>query len=258
MQTEQPDLLISIVSHNHGSQVEKLLGDIESYCKDGSISVIITVNTDEILPFNPENYPFPVKLIVNEKARGFAANHNQAFKMQGSRYFCVLNPDVRLLSDPFAELIKGLSDDEVGVVAPLITSSNGRVEDNTRYLPLPGRLHLRLFWRKNEYLIKDSVVEIDWAAGMFLIFNSELFQRIKGFDEKFFLYCEDIDICTRVWLSGRKVVWLTSVRVVHDAQRSSRRKFKYLIWHITSYLKLFSSGVYYKRLMQKKGSHHGK
>lgn len=203
------------------------------------------------MPFDRADFSYPITIINNEQIKGFAVNHNHAFSLNGSKYFCVLNPDIRLTDDPFVRLVDCLEETAAGILAPLVFNSGPDLEDNARQLPTPGRIIHRLIMRNLEYESTGEIEEVDWVAGMFLLFKAEVFAALKGFDERYFLYCEDIDICSRTWLAGKKVLWVNQVKVIHEAQRESRKNFKYMLMHLTSYAKLFCSAVYYKRLRQK-------
>jgi hypothetical protein len=88
------------------------------------------------------------------------------------------------------------------------------------------------------------LVTADWVAGMFMLFPRTVFAQLNGFDEDYFLYYEDVDLCGRLALAGWRVVVCPASRVVHHAQRSSHRSLTYLRWHITSMLHFFLSPVY--------------
>jgi N-acetylglucosaminyl-diphospho-decaprenol L-rhamnosyltransferase len=79
----------------------------------------------------------------------------------------------------------------------------------------------------------------DWVAGMCMFFDSAVFRALKGFDEGFFLYYEDVDICARVWRSGSVVVACPAASVTHDAQRASRRQWRHMRWHAQSMARYF-------------------
>jgi GT2 family glycosyltransferase len=84
----------------------------------------------------------------------------------------------------------------------------------------------------------------DWVSGFFMLCRSSAFRELGGFDERYFLYYEDIDLCTRARLAGWKNAWLPGVTVVHDARRRSHRDAKYLLWHLRSIARFFASPVY--------------
>jgi GT2 family glycosyltransferase len=79
----------------------------------------------------------------------------------------------------------------------------------------------------------------DWAAGMFLLFRSHDFRLLNGFDERFYLYYEDVDICTRAWNAGMIIVACPFVSVVHKARRESHRNLMFLSWHLKSMARYF-------------------
>lgn len=237
---------ISIVSHSQIDLIKDLLADINKYCNASSLELIITLNLSEILPFDVDSFFFPIKLIRNKAPKGFAANNNQAFSQATGQYFCVLNPDVRLINDPFPRLIECLNHSSVGVVAPLIVDYSGHVEDSARVFPTPFKILCKVFGygKGSDYVIKDQVIYPDWVGGMFMLFPRAIFENLKGFNEKFFLYYEDVDLCARLRLQGYKVVLCPEAKVIHDAQRASHKNLKYFKWHFISMLSFFCSVVY--------------
>ena len=242
----RPLVSISIVSHQQAGFVEKLLQDIAKHCHDYPLEIILTLNLPEIAPAVINNYFCPVKSICNESPKGFGENHNQAFIQAEGKFFCVLNPDARLLSNPFPPLLRVLDDRGIGLVAPMIVNSDSEPEDSMRCFPSPVELVGKFLGRPSNKFIHDSseVVFPDWVAGMFMLFPHELFSKLNGFDTRYFLYYEDVDICARLRLQGYRVAVSQNVSVIHDAQRTSHRNFRYLKWHLASVLRFFSSPVY--------------
>lgn len=246
------ELLISIVSHNQGEQVKKLLDSIERSYKNDNLAVILTLNVPETMPFDVADYTFPIFIHCNNRPRGFGANHNRSFAAGKSIFFCVLNPDVWFGSDPFPGLTRSLDKGkDVGIIAPAVYNSRGELEDSARQLPTPLRLLKRQFSRRNDYAELEGPVAVDWVAGMFMLFRSDFFEQLNGFDERYYLYCEDIDICSRAWLTGREVLWDKDIAVRHDARHSSHKELSYFRMHLTSMLRLFTARAYYRRLYQK-------
>jgi len=251
--TAKTELLISIISHDQGDELITLLNCIEKHCSK-NLAVVVTLNVEEKLPFSKADYSFPLIIIENFlKPRGFSTNHNQAFACMESDYFCVLNTDVYFSKDPFPCLIDAVAEEDIGVIAPLAYSTSDQLADSARKLPTPFKLLQRRFIKRNEYLPSESFRYVDWVAGFFMLFDSELFKKLCGFDEKYFLYCEDVDICSRIWLDGKKVAWAGGTIVYHEAKRRSHSQLYYLARHIISMLRLFCSKVYYRRLYQKHG-----
>ena len=242
-------IVCSIVSHHQGRLVRNLLSDLQEHCQFSRLSVIVTINESEALSFSEKDFPFKVLLIHNAKPKGFGANHNAAFQAARGDYFCVLNPDVRIPQDPFPSLCSSLTQDpQTGVVSPLILDQESNPCDNARLFPTPGRILKRLlpFTKKTAYPLQSGELSVDWLAGIFLFFPSPVFAAAKGFDERYFLYYEDVDLCVRLKLAGFRLVLNPAVFIVHQARRASHYHPRYLRWHLNSMLRFFLSPVYQK------------
>jgi N-acetylglucosaminyl-diphospho-decaprenol L-rhamnosyltransferase len=240
LKTQAPaahNVTISIVSHGHGAMVSSLLADLALYCNP-SISVIVTLNIPESAEIG-DALPFSVKLIRNASPRGFGANHNAAFEESNSAYFCVLNPDISIKKDPFPSLIDALANPRVGVVAPKIVSPMGDIEDSARHFPTIGFLAGKLLGLTTgiDYEIGQTVLSPDWVAGMFMLFRAPVYAELQGFDERYFLYYEDVDLCRRLRKRGYEILLVPTVSAVHDARRESHRSLRHLRWHLASLLR---------------------
>lgn len=236
----QPKVTVSIVSHGQGALVETLLKDMVN-CS-GVDEIVVTYNIPEPDVEIPAVLSDSVRVIRNDKPKGFGANHNQAFEQCSSPYFLVLNPDIRLDIDPFPELLSCFAiSDGTALVVPAVKSSDGKTEDSRRHFPTPWGIAGKLFGLNDGRYpdVGDAPRAIEWAAGMFMFFRSEIFEDLRGFDDGYFLYYEDVDICTRLWNSGYRVIACPNVVVVHDAQRESHRNLRFLKWHLTSMARYF-------------------
>ena len=226
--------------------VKALLDDFRRLPIGNPFEVILTVNVPEPLGFVVSEFPFPILVLENSTPLGFSANHNQAFARSGGQFFCVLNPDIRLEQDPFPVLLASLSDMSIGVVAPLVLNAQGTVEDSARPFPTPLHVFCKAIGAcKGSYYSAGSEAFFpDWVAGMFLLFPRQVYELLGGFDQRYFLYYEDVDICARLRLLGYRVMLNPLAKVIHHAQRSSHRNTKYLSWHLQSMLRFFLSAVF--------------
>ena len=221
----------SIVSHRNAHHVNNLLNEINDF-KNIKYEVIITINVLEEL--NLDLYQFPYKLIKNDKPLGFGANHNNAFKLSNASYFVVCNPDI-IFNNVDLNLLSNTLKIGVGVCGPLVLSPSQQIEDSARKFPtIVNLLKRKLFTTTLDYKIESKSIEVDWIAGMFMMFNSDVFKTISGFNECYHMYCEDADICRRLKYLGYSVLLVPSTTVIHDARRDSRRKVRYLWWHLKS------------------------
>ncbi|KUE90318.1 glycosyl transferase [Cupriavidus necator] len=251
MQTQpvlsEPRIAISVVSHGQRELLLTLLAQLKTASALLPMQVILTLNLPEERPEMASAEGFEVVWIENPRPKGFAENHNAAFEHCRAPYFCVLNPDVRLDAGSLLPLLECLAR-LPGVAGPRVLSLSGALEDNARQLPSPLRLLSRWWHRRFESDYSHVVLEqqVDWMAGMCLAFDRATYQSIGGFDTRYRLYCEDIDICLKVHLTCRHVTWVQAGVVIHDAQRASHRSWRYLVWHIGSLLKLFNSATYWR------------
>jgi N-acetylglucosaminyl-diphospho-decaprenol L-rhamnosyltransferase len=234
-------LSLSVVSHGQPELISRLLSDLR-YLAPTNVELFITVN----IPENEMNYnslPFPTYIIRNKVPQGFGANHNAAFSLSSGYFFVVLNPDIRLYSFDVEKLIGPLRDPRVGALAPRVINGKGEVEDSIRFFPTLFKYIQRVILnqRNPDYLWGLRPFEVEWAAGMFLVFKKEAFESIKGFDSnRFFMYLEDVDICQRLRKSEWTVIANPDFTVTHDAQRASRKSLKHLRWHALSALRYLS------------------
>jgi len=227
-------ITLSVVSHGQAALVYALLRDLER-C-DAKLEIVLTLNVDEVLPFDPAGFRHPVHVLRNPAPRGFGANHNAAFLHARGRWFCVVNPDIRINENPFPALLSTLEQRRVGVVAPAIFSPGGRIEDSARRFPTWRILLAKALTRRHtiDYTIDAAPLSPDWVAGMFMLFRHQTFAETGGFDERYFLYYEDVDLCRRLRRAGYDVMLVPEGKVVHDAQRASHRNLRYLRWHLCS------------------------
>ena len=244
---------VTIVSHGHGEMVAGLIKDLFR-CPQVT-QILLTQNIPET---SREKFPGKVKVWTNPTPRGYGANHNAAFQSCRTPFFCVMNPDIRIPRNPFPALTRAMKDPGVAVCAPKIVSPAGLEEDSHRQFPDIVSLLGKAFgggdgkvplgqgrsWERNS-----------WLGGMFLFLWSEAFRKVGGFDEKFFLYYEDVDLCARLIRQGGRVKKVASVSVVHDARRQSRRSITFASWHgcsLARYLGKRWAGSY--RPLSKKGA----
>ena len=238
---------VSIVSHGHGALIAKLLGDLDRNCSTG-LEVLLTLNIPEEIPCPLSGFRFPVRVIANSHPRGFGANHNSAFRESKNEFFCVLNPDIRLALDPFPPLVQRLSRSNIAVVAPLIRSAEGLLEASARPFPTPFEIVRKAIFGSPPpyYDAGETDLSPDWVGGMFMLFRRDAFEAVGGFDERFHLYYEDVDLCARIRLAGKEVLLCRSVEVVHIARRESHRNSRYFAWHLVSMLRFFLSRPFFR------------
>ena len=237
------EITVSVVSHRQNALVNLLLLDLQQHCAD-RIHLVLTQNLPDSTPLASAGLTCPVETTRNEQVKGFGANHNAAFAQCRTPFFCVANPDIRLTADPFPALLASLQDERVGAVGPLVRNPSGSTEDSARRFPTAAGLLKKLFVeaRTPDYATDRGPVEVDWIGGMFMLFRSDAFRALGGFDEAYFLYYEDVDLCRRLHAAGRTVTYNPGAQVIHDARRASRRNPQLALHHARSALRFLSRG----------------
>lgn len=230
----------SVVSHGHGQMVADLARDLVACEQVGRI--IITQNVPE-----ETNYPEDrrIEIIRNEAPRGYGANQNAAFAGATTAFFCVLNPDIRISGNPFPALLTELQDEQVAASAPVIITPGGEVEDSARKFPTAASLLGKAAGiGRGTYADAEKRANPDWLAGMFLLLRTSAFRAVRGFDEKYFLYYEDVDLCRRLRRAGYGLRQVQEVKAIHDARRASRRDWQHARWHLASMARFLWRSAY--------------
>lgn len=238
----------SIVSHGHGTQVESLLAQLAALGEPRLLRVFVTFNVPEpasVDRLRGRDWPFQLHILDNPAPLGFGANHNRAFALDGRidgghPLFAVLNPDLCCRANPFPALVAELaSDARAGAVYPTQVDVHGHRQDHERLRPTPLRLLRRhLLGQRIEVAAGQSP---EWVNAAFLLLRRPAFAALGGFDEAYHMYCEDVDFCLRLQLAGWRLRHADGAVVEHQAQRTSHRHPRYLLWHAQSLVRLWRS-----------------
>ena len=234
-------LSIIIVNWNAGSQLAEAVASIAQYHHGLVASVIIVDNasTDNSIASGEAltGLPFPLHIIRNVENRGFGAACNQGAAMASSTYLLFLNPDTRLfensLSVPLAYLQEPKNQD-VGIVGIQLLDKQNHIARSCSRFPtfgifaaqavglnrLPKFRHLTqtmVEWRH------DSNRTVDQVIGAFLVIRRPIFESLGGFDERFFVYFEEVDLCFRTHQAGYRSVFLADAQAFHAGGGTSRQ-----------------------------------
>jgi GT2 family glycosyltransferase len=232
-------ITVSIVSHGQLELVLPLIEELDRFNRGEVAKVVLTINIPEPDLLAGRTWGFEIERIENPAPKGFGANHNQAFVRCATPWFLVLNPDIRFDSDVLAPLIAHAGP-ESGLLAPRILEPGKPTPEQHRAIITP----LEIVSRKRPDYVRPVVPA--WIPGLFMLFRSDAYREIEGFDERFFMYGEDFDICARLRLAGWKLQIAEELQARHDARRASHRSKRHLYWHVTSLLKVWSSIAFWR------------
>lgn len=176
--------------------------------------------------------------------RGFGKGHNFVLSRIDSRYHAIVNPDIILQEDAFSKIIKYMKENnDVGMVIPNITDEYGKRQPVYRKEVTIVDMFIRMFCRKlfpkrvSEHTLQDMdynvPFQVPFGQGSFLVIRTDLFKRLNGFDEEFFMYLEDADLCKRVNQES-KLMYYPEASVIHKWEKGSHRDWKLFKYHVAS------------------------
>jgi len=259
---------LSIIINNYKTK-EKTLRCLESIQKSETnnlnyeIIVIDNNSQDQSLEFIQKNFQTQQKKISflqNKKNKGMGAGNNFGIKKAQGQYLFILNPDVILEKQTIKKLYLTLKQNkEIGLIAPKLLNPDQSFQHScfrwpSFFIPLYRRTFLAKLNQKklNHYLYNNfnhnQEKEVNWIMGSCFMLKKNIFpEQEKTFDERFFMYLEDTDLCYRIFQSGYKVIFYPQARVIHDHDRASAKELWFLApftnklarEHIKSWLKYF-------------------
>lgn len=225
---------LSIIIVNYRSRVylEKCLTSIFTKIDSGVSFEVLVVNNGLRDETDGLEIVFPgLKIIQSQKNNGFGnANNLGAKEAQGEIIF-FLNPDTEIVSQKISAVIREFeSDSNLGILGSKVVSPDGSVQkwifgSQINLWSILGN-NIGLSQDEKKYCQSEKPVEVFWVSGTAFFIRRELFNQLGGFDERFFLYFEDVDICNRTHLLGKKVVYFSKFSVLHHGGKSFSQKKK--------------------------------
>lgn len=248
----QIDLSLAIVTYNNSAIIEPTINSIlASIPTEYTYKLyIIDNNSSDYTLDILKKFEGDIEIINLDNNNGFGYGHNAILNRLNSRYHIVVNPDIYVENkEQIKKMINYMDDNlEVGLLSPLIVNPDLTVQylcktNPTVFDMLIRRLHPNLFpKRQDKYVLKDSgynkIFKIEYASGCFMLFRTELFLKLNGFDESFFMYLEDADITRRVNQIS-KAVFFPETRVIHAWERGGHKSLKLAMITIASMITYF-------------------
>jgi GT2 family glycosyltransferase len=207
------------VTYNNEETIELLLGSLKKNLDEKSEVIIVDNASDDKTLEKIKKYK-EVKVIKNKDNLGYGRANNIAASQALGEYLFFINPDAALMKTFQKKIIKIFeSDPRIGIIAPKIISGKGE-QKSVRKLPtIMGAVKEYYFGQKNQYedfvpLGKESI-EVESIVGAAFIIPKKLFLEVGGFDEKYFMYFEDLDICRKIRLIGKRIIYFPDALVSH-------------------------------------------
>lgn len=241
---------IIIINYKQEELLKKCLSSVYNIFKSLPFEVIVVNNS-------PENklpgFNLPNLRVIETENYGYANANNLGFKNSIGEYLFFLNADTEIKSDFLLDFEKTFSDKKFGAVGLKLFYPDGTFQpscylENNFFNEIKNK-NLELVFKKNDDAKKSEIEKtfqeikkVDWVSGAAMIMKRQVFEEIGGFDERFFLFYEDADICKRLTNSGYDVYFYPGSRIVHLKGENVNTEFN----NITYYFSKKSQLLYYK------------
>lgn len=245
----------SIVTYKtDGQELDKVLQCVAASVVE-RVYVVDNSPSDELRELVARFEP-KVAYIFGQGNIGYGSAHNIAIKkatQNGAIYHVVMNPDIYFENGTIEALAQYMDENpDVGQVMPKIIYPNGQTQYLCKLLPTPIDLIGRRFIPFKNYVKKrnsrfemiqsgyNNTIQVPFLSGCFMFLRVSALANIGGFDDDYFMYCEDIDLCRRIGMSGFKTIYHPIVQVVHAHKKESFKSKTMLKAHIKSAVRYFN------------------
>lgn len=233
---------IVIVNWNAGDQLKQVISTISAHHEDLVESVVIVDNASSDSSLSDveseaATLPFKLQIVRNSRNMGFGAACNQGAALCGSEFLLFLNPDTRIFSGSLVkplELLRGPGNERIGITGIQLIDENGAISRSCARFPtlrtfaaqavglnrIPAFAHLGTHMSDWAH---DKSKNVDHVIGAFYLIRRPVFQQLGGFDERFFVYLEDLDLSLRASQMGYSSFFLAEANAFHSGGGTSRQ-----------------------------------
>ena len=244
---EKTLITASIVTYNDTEKALNAVCSLKENTKKHSLKVFVFDNASKSIDIRLSSAADVLE--INKDNIGFGAAHNKMLAFEMGKYHAVVNPDITVNSDVLSHLADILDNNpDIVMITPKIMNEDGTEQKlpkrtpSVRYLFLGRLARLGSIFKKirDEYVraneVFEDITDIDFCSGCFFMIRSDVFRKIGGFDERYFMYLEDADLTREAKKYGRAVFCPTQ-EVTHLWERGSAKKPKLLLIHFKSFIK---------------------
>ena len=233
------DLSIIIVNYHHSHILSDCLESVYKTIEKIQFEIILVDNSskDNGIKSILKRYP-KTQYIKNSKNIGFSRANNQGAKLASGDFLLFINPDTIMIEKAVESMLNHIrSDSSIGVLGPKVLNSDNTIQYSCRKFPtiwsgLFNRYSLATrFFPNNrhsrDYLMLDydhnSIRSVDWVSGCCMMISKLTFKKVNGFDENYFLFIEDVDLCQVMKKKGLRVIYFPNATIFHKISSSNAR-----------------------------------
>jgi len=249
-------IVISIVTYNSKYVFEVLDNLIDHFADASNVRIkIFDNNSTAEYKERLKNYSEDAEITFHNENLGFGSAHNLNLKNLDEPLFLILNPDAIINKDGLDKLVETISlEDDTGLVVPQILNPDGTIQYlirervsvfdyALRYLRsgvIKKMFDNRLAKYECRELPDDEIVPVRIGSGCCMLIKKDVFNAISGFDERYFMYFEDYDLCLELEKNGYKVLYNPFVKFIHYYGKEAHKNQKLFKIFITSMIKFFN------------------
>ncbi len=254
------DLSIIIINHNTKELTKSAINSIIKHTSGISFEIIVVDNSNNIDEKLENNFSNNNIRLIHTDNKGFGSACNLAARLAESKYLLFLNSDTKFEDNSIVKCLNKIyTIDNIGILGTKTILSNGKFDHSCkRGFPTPFSslcyfMKLDKIFPRNKkigayhqtFIDKNKSHEVDAVSGTCMFFVKDIFESIGGFDEDFFMYGEDLDICYRTKKAGFKVLYFADAHVIHiKGQSGLHIKSNDVIFHFYESMKIFYNKHY--------------
>ncbi len=234
-------MIISIIILNYKTKeftlslLDSLFKNYKKEIEENKIEIILADNAsgdDSIASFKKSKHFLKIKIIENKENFGFSKGNNIAAKEASGTYLLFLNSDTKVMDKGFLKMTDFLDkNNNIGILGGKLNNENGSRQASCAKFYTPFNLLLMLLGLERFGLLRESpseIKQVDWVSGACLMIKRSLFEKLKGFDESFFMYIEDMELCFRAKQAGFLTYFYEDIKLIHKNLGSSNKNFAIL------------------------------
>ncbi|QRM87871.1 glycosyltransferase [Lacinutrix sp. WUR7] len=253
-------LSIIILNYNVRYFLDLCLQSVQAAISDIDAEIIVVDNNspDDSCEMVKQNHP-QVKLIENKENSGFSTGNNIGVAQAKGEYICILNPDTVVAEDTFTKILSFAEKQEkLGAIAcRLIDGSGNFLPESKRNVPVVKVAFQKMIGNSKNYysnhLKEDEVGEIDILVGAFMFLKRSVYNEVKGFDQDYFMYGEDVDLTYKILKAGFQNYYFGETTVIHYKGESTLKDAEYAKRFYGAmqifYIKHFKSNLFFNALV---------